>query len=288
MSHQGSIQTNINQFAIIGDLYDAKESVQTLTDLFTFSLLNFDVSAPRMSFQDTEQPLNDDDVLQMKATFPSPDKLERKLIREDTAIVDFACGTGLVMEKIAGYMPRGKYVGVDISKAMLSKFDAKGENLRSMYPDLEIQSMCGDIMDNDFDTSKLEKSADILICSLAFHHLHEYKKVAQKLKLFVKPGGWILIYDFYNEDNELPVSAELALRGVSRHGLSIEEMNDCLAEGCRNVSSAREFKVKLWQEKQFILSHCCLAITDNLDKYESRGDLYCVDCSVILGVAQVE
>lgn len=287
MSHENSIQTNINQFAIIGELYDSKESVQTLTDLFTLSLLDFDVEASRKLPEDTEQPLTNDQILKLTSQFPDPEALIRKLIHKDTCIVDFACGTGLVLEKIAPYIPQGKFIGVDISEAMLSKFNGRGEKLKSTYPDLTIQSVCGDIMDRLFDASKLEKSADVLLCSLAFHHLHEYKQVAQKLKTLVKPGGWIFIYDFYNEDNELPVSAALAARGVSRHGLSIDEMNDCFKDGCRNVSSAREFKVKLWQEEEFVLSHCCLAITDHLEQYEKKGDLYCVECSVILGVAQV-
>lgn len=288
MSHHESVQTNIDQFASLGDKYDSKETVQIVTDLFTMSLLDFDVSAPRKSLEDTEKLIKSDEVVQLKANFPSPDKLVRKLIHKDTTIVDFACGTGLVMEKIAPYIPQGKFVGVDISRAMLDKFDAKGEKAQAAYPDLQVLSVCGDIMDESFDTSKLVQSADVLLCSLAFHHLHEYEQVAQKLKTFVKPGGWIFIYDFYNEDNELPVSAELVARGVSRHGLNIEDMNNCLKEGCRNVSSTREFKVTVWQEKAFVLSHCCLEVAENLDRYESKGDLYYVDCSVILGVAQVE
>lgn len=288
MSHHGSVQTNIHQFASMGDAYDSKESVQIATDLFTMSLLDFDVSAPRKRFKDTEQLLTRDEILQLKTNFPSPDKLVRRLIHNDTSIVDFACGTGLVLEKIAPYIPQGKFVGVDISRAMLDKFDAKGEKAQAAYPDLHVLSVCGDIMDENFDISNLVKSADILLCSLAFHHLHEYEQVAQKLKTFVKPGGWIFIYDFYNEDNELPVSAELAARGVSRHGLNVEDMNNCLKVGCRNVSSTREFKATVWQEKAFVLSHCCLEVTENLDRYKSKGDLYCVDCSVILGVAQVE
>lgn len=288
MSHHHSIANNKKSFAVTGNLYDDKESVQTLTDLFTLSLLDFDVNASRKLFEETEQALELDNVDQLKQRFPLPEELQRKLIQPNSTIIDFACGTGLVLEKIAPYLAEGKFLGVDISDAMLSKFEAKAEKLKLKYPDLDVLSVCGDILDPSFDTSKLEKVADVLICTLAFHHLHDYDKVADKLKSFVAPGGWIFIYDFYNEDNELPISESLAADGVSRHGLSIEEMKACFAKGCRNVSSAREFKVKLWQESKFIMSHCCLTITENLSSFPKKGDSYLVDCSVILGVAQVD
>lgn len=287
MSHHNSLESNKKNFAELGKLYDSKKSIQVLTNLFAASLLTYNVDSPRKLLAETEEPLSDTKVAQLTRDLPLPHDLVRQLIKPTTSVVDFACGTGLVMEKIAPYMPQGKFVGVDISDAMLSQFDAKGKELSAKFPDLDVLSVCGDVLDPSFDTLALEKSADVLICTLAFHHLHEYGKVAEKLKSFVAPGGWILIYDFYNEDTELPLSAELVKRGVSRHGLSLDEMNGCFREGCTNVSSAREFKVTLWQEKAFVLSHCCLEITENLEKFPNDGDLYSVDCSVILGVAQV-
>lgn len=288
MSHHESIALNKKSFAVTGQQYDSKDSVQTLTDLFVHSLLTFDVAAPRKLAAETEDALDQEDVAKLMEKLDSPERLRRKLVSPECSIVDFACGTGLVMEKIAPYISKGKFTGIDISEAMLAQYDAKAEKLKTQFPDLAVRSLCGDIMDPAFDTSSLEKSADILICTLAFHHLHQYDKVTQKLKTFVKSGGWILIYDFYNEDNELPVAPELAARGVSRHGLSVEEMSACLRQGCSNVSSVREFKAKVWQEKAFVLSHCSLRITDNLDSYPCKDDCYYVGCSIILGVAQVD
>lgn len=273
-------------FASMGKLYDSKNSIQVMTDLFALLLLTYDVSEPRKPLSSTEEPLDSAKIAKLRADLPSPQELQRKLIKPDSTVVDFACGTGLVMEKIAPYISEGKFVGIDISGAMLAQFHEKLGKLKETFPNLQTSSVCGDILDESFDASTLENTADVLICTLAFHHLHEYAKVAEKLKTFVKPGGWMLIYDFYNEDNELPVLPELAKRGVSRHGLSLEEMNQCFEQGCENVSSAREFKVTVWQEKAFVLSHCCLEIAENLDNFARDGDLYSVDCSVILGVAQ--
>lgn len=288
MSHVDSIANNKKSFAVTGELYDEKESVQTLADLFTISLLQFDVDAPRKTFKDSDLAITTPDVIQLKRELALPHELERKLIHPNTKVLDFACGTGVVLERIAPYIAEGQFIGVDISDTMLSRFDEKAAHIKRKLPKLDVRSLCGDILDPNFDTSSLEKLADVLICTLAFHHLHGYEEVAAKLKTFVAPGGWILIYDFYNEDNELPILAELAGAGVSRHGLSIDEMNQCLEGGCTKVSSAREFKAQIWQEKLFIMSHCRQAITDNLSSFPNKGDLYCVDCSVILGVAQVE
>lgn len=286
MSHANSLENNKEVFDNLGKQYDDISAMQVMTDLFVHSLLTFDVEKPRKVPRESESALTEDDITEMKRNWPLPDELKRKLINPETTIVDFACGTGLVMEKIAPYISQGKFIGIDISEPMLSAFNGKAEKIRKSYSDLEIASLCGDVLDPRFDTGALNNSADVLICTLAFHHLHDYESVAKKLQEFVKPGGWILIYDFYNEDKEQPQLKNAMVGSVSRHGLTLSELSNCFS-GCKNVSSAREFKVTAWQEKTFIMSHCCEEITRNLEKLEKRGDLYSVDCSVVLGIAQV-
>lgn len=286
MSHANSLENNKQVFDNLGKQYDDISAMQAMTDLFVHSLLTFDVEKPRKLPGESELALTEDEIREMKRNLPFPNELKRKLINPETKIVDFACGTGLVMEKIAPYISHGEFIGVDISEPMLCAFNEKANKLRESFPDLEISSLCGDVLDPNFDTASLKKSADVLICTLAFHHLHDYESVAKKLQEFVKPGGWILIYDFYNEDKERPQLKNAMVGSVSRHGLTLSELSNCFS-GCKNVSSAREFKVTLWQEKTFIMSHCCEEITGNLENLEKRGDLYSVDCSVVLGIAQV-
>lgn len=283
MSHLQSVEANRKAFSSdLTDAYDGKSSISTLTTLFALSLLEFDVAAPRKTPEQTEQAIEAAEINDRYA------ELTKKL-QPGATIIDFACGTGLVAEKLAPFM-KGEVVGIDLSDTMLAKFDARSKQLTEKYPGFHMRSLCGDITESSFDVEPLKQYADILICTLAFHHIHAYYEVSQVLKSLVKPGGWIFIYDFYNEDLEntkLVHGGAHNDHGVAHHGLTIAEMNRCFADGCVNVSSAREFKVRVWQDEKFIQSHCTESVVEKLHKAPKKGDLYLVDCSVILGVAQV-
>lgn len=284
MSHQDSVNSNLEVFREKVKSYDTKPAIGILTDLFALSMLQFDVAAPRKSVAETEEPITES---QLPGLWEAINKGKRSsLIKEDTTIIDFACGTGLVAQKLAPYMPKGEIIGVDISQFMLDEFEAKGSALKTQYPDFKTSAVCGDVLDPSFDWSLVEGKADIVVCSLAFHHFHDYHAVCNALKRMAKPGGWLMIYDLYNEDQEPgAVTRELSL-GVSRHGLTLEELNLSLQEGCTNVSSAREYLVEAWQDRDFIDSHCCQDVIDNLQNAKQKDGMYLVNLSIVLGVAQ--
>lgn len=306
MSHHDSLTANREAFKSEAAAYDAKETIQAFSDMFAMSLLEFDVAAPRISAQDSEREWDAPLAAKKKAAFPGPNDLHRRLIHKDSRIIDFACGTGLVAGKLAPYIAEGHYVGIDISAAMLERFDAVAARAREEYPKLDMSSVCGDVLSDDFDASSLTASADVVICTLGFHHFHEYARIAEKLKTFVRPGGWIFIYDLYNEDNDLEpghsepghsepgntgagdtarVSTDAAAAGVSRHGLSLGEMARCLA-GFDHVSSVREFRAKVWEVRRFIDSHCRAEVRELLELLPRRGDLYQIGVSMVLAVGQ--
>lgn len=292
MSHHESITSNKTTFAHKGNTYDERNDIQTLTDFFAASLVQFDPAAQRKTARETETAITAEEV---RAGFTSlrPETLERKLIHPTTKILDFACGTGLVAEKIAPFVDAGQITGIDISDTMLDIYDARAARLEEKWPRMEMRSMCGDVLDPKLDTEALENWADVLICTLAFHHIHSVEAVAEVLKSFVRPGGYILVYDFYNEDLDGDtvevgaVPAGLGAKGVARHGLSTAELVRCLEKGCADVSVARETKVKLWLEEAFIRSHCRQALVNQLDTVPQRDGLYYMDTSVVLAVARV-
>lgn len=292
-NHQDSIAANKESFAHKGKVYDARDDIQTLTDFFAASLVTFDPSALRKTVDETETGLTAEEVHAQFAKL-TPHNVESKLIRPNTKIIDFACGTGLVGEKIAPFIAHGQFTGVDISDTMLDIFDARAARLEKKWPGLEMRSMCGDVLDPKLDTDALKDWADILICTLAFHHIHSVEEVATVLKSFVRPGGYIFVYDFYNEDlddaeqtNLGEVPEFLAKKGVARHGLSTAQLLRCFERGCADVSVAREAKVKLWVEDRFVRSHCRQSLIDQLDTLPQRDGLYYVDTSIVLGVARV-
>lgn len=280
MSHHRSVHSNVEHFKQDALAYDSKPTVQSMTDLFAMSLLQYDPASPPAPTE-----WDDDKIQQARARLPGPTELPRHLVRDTTRVLDFACGTGLVLEKVAPYMARGEFVGVDISPAMLAQFDARAAALVQQHPHLRARLVCGDILDPAV-AAPWRQWADVLVCTLSFHHIHDYGEVARVLKTLVRPGGWILIYDFYNEDVERAVLDEAAAKGVSRHGLSIQEMEQCLA-GCEHVSATPLFSAEVWEEPRFIESHCPEHIWSQMDKLPRKGDKYLVRTSILLGVAQV-
>lgn len=288
-THHDSVQANLALFAKLADSYDLKPFLQTLIRQFAVSLLTFDVNAPRKSLAQSEAPLDDGETDRAFANLPPPGSLRSLVVSSKMNIIDFACGTGILVETLAPYISESNIVGIDINQPMLAKFDERLALLKQKYPKLEMRSVCGDVLSDDFDKTGLTDFADLLVCTIAFHHVAAYDKVAEVLKTFVKPGGWIFIYDFYNEDvemfNNMTKEGEREL-AVSHHGIRASEMDACFQQGCVNVSSVREFRMKLWHEEAFIRGHCKQLIIDQLSTTPKKGDLYLVDCSVILGIAQ--
>lgn len=282
MNHQSFVEANKKNF---DNSYDQIPAMRVLSKIFASSIVNFDTSAPRKTLADTESPIDDEKAIEEFSQLH--DKIPGNILKPDSKVLDFACGTGLVAQQLCPFMPKGEYLGIDINELMLELYEEKAKVLQEKYPEFKMRSVCADIMDKDFDISSFENYADLLICTLAFHHIHDYHKVAEELKRMVKPGGWILIYHFYNEDLEKEeITRELQEKGMARHGVTVDEMNECLEKNCVNVSSAREMRVDLWQNEVFIESHCTEAVKQQLKSAPRKGELFLVPCSVILGIAQ--
>lgn len=96
-------------------------------------------------------------------------------------MLDLGCGYGwhsiYAMENGASSV-----VGIDISQNMLKV--AKEQTHFS-----EVEYICGAIEDMDFK----EESFDIVLSSLAFHYIKDYKELIEKINKVLKPNG-ILIF----------------------------------------------------------------------------------------------
>lgn len=96
-------------------------------------------------------------------------------------MLDLGCGYGwhsiYAMENGASSV-----VGIDISQNMLKV--AKEKTHFS-----EVEYICGAIEDMDFK----EESFDIVLSSLAFHYIKDYKELIEKINKVLKPNG-ILIF----------------------------------------------------------------------------------------------
>lgn len=106
----------------------------------------------------------------------------------DLKILEVGCGTGLLGSNFLD--EKNKILGIDTSIDMLSIFNLKFKddlNMRSQFLNLEEQ---------DLD----EKDFDLILSSMAFHHLRNPELVLKKLKGMISPGGLIAIVDLDEED----------------------------------------------------------------------------------------
>lgn len=103
-------------------------------------------------------------------------------------ILEVGCGTGLLGSNFLD--GKNKILGIDTSKDMLEVFDQKFKG------DLNIRSKFLNLEEQDLD----EKNFDLILSSMAFHHLKNPDMVLKKLKNLLSPSGLIAIVDLDEED----------------------------------------------------------------------------------------
>ncbi len=102
-------------------------------------------------------------------------------------LLDFGCGTGLLTEYFLE--SSSSLTGIDTSVGMLEKFNRrfqKQAHVKSLAINLEDASM--------------SESYDVIMSSMAFHHLKDPKKVLELFKKHLAPNGKIFIIDLDEED----------------------------------------------------------------------------------------
>lgn len=292
MSHQVAIDANIKAFHA-ADKYDARESMQMLSTIFTKTLLEYRQLpvGPLPVYGDSQKVkggITLDIILYDKsATDSSPIK-----------IMDFACGTGLVMEKLVPFLPdSSEIVGIDINQAFLDSFDSKVDRLSHKYPSISVSSKNLDILDpsnDDFVKSNLEGQFDKIYCTILYHHLHDYENVTEKLATFLKPGvGKLYIIDFYNEDVERLAKDQADSHAVQHMGgLKVGALTTALENaGLHRIEVAKQYEVNLWQQPGFIQNHCN---NETLNKWKNgqleskvdgvEGEVFLIKIGIIMAV----
>jgi tRNA (cmo5U34)-methyltransferase len=136
-------------------------------------------------------------------------------ITNNTKIMDFGCGTGLFGLELIG--ANQTLVGVDTSKGMLEVFDTKTQghsNISSKLVDLENESMEGEF--------------DLIVSSMAFHHLDDPAKMVHTLKSLLSENGSMAIVDLEKEDGTFHGNNEEA--GVKDYGFGNETIKAWAAD----------------------------------------------------------
>ena len=134
-----------------------------------------------------------------KRTFP---------LKNDLDILDFGCGTGLFgME----FLEKAKSItGIDTSDGMLEVFKSKVRNIPC------------ETFNVDIEKETINKKFDLIVSSMAFHHVENPRVAFNQLYSMLNNGGQIFIVDLEKEDGTFHPDPEKV--GVKHFGFSNEEI----------------------------------------------------------------
>ncbi|KAK0210155.1 S-adenosyl-L-methionine-dependent methyltransferase [Desarmillaria ectypa] len=158
---------------------------------------------------------------------------------ESTTLLDFACGAGLMSRQFVPYCK--SIVGIDISQGMVDQYNTRVHN--QGIPPEDMRALCIELKgeEGELDGSKF----DIVLCSMAYHHLPFPQETTKRLAFFVKPGGTLLVTDYQAEDNDtvLPnVHADIVAHKAGFNEEQMKEMFDgaeLVAFSLKNIISAK-------------------------------------------------
>ena len=130
-----------------------------------------------------------------------------------TSVVDLGCGPATVLSRLAERRPDLSLTGVDIDERILAIAQRRLPSVRFLQGSIDAVPL-------------EEKSADVVMTSMVFHHLKRaLKPVAfhEALRI-VKPGGRLLLCDFSTPTNRRGAWIVGGLgkleRGIARQGAS--------------------------------------------------------------------
>ena len=118
------------------------------------------------------------------------DAILEKIIydRENTHLMDFGSGTGLLTSQVAPYVR--KITTVDISASMN---EVLREKMDAMACEIEMREC-------DLVTTELEECYDGIISSMTIHHVEDVQALLRKFYRLLKSGGTIALADLDKED----------------------------------------------------------------------------------------
>ncbi|KAK4058887.1 hypothetical protein OIO90_000333 [Microbotryomycetes sp. JL221] len=138
----------------------------------------------------------------------------------DTTVLDFACGAGMVSEKIRPHVK--SIIGVDIAQQMVDTWNSRakeaGFDADNFYA-VQTDGLRDD--DEELDGKKF----DVVICTQSYHHFPDLDAITKALSRRLNPGGTLLVLDFDATLDDLLNGAEQAIKNnvAHKHGFARDE-----------------------------------------------------------------
>jgi len=109
-----------------------------------------------------------------------------KFVDNNTEILDFGCGTGLVSLNFCDKVKQ--IVGVDLSCEMVNIYNEKAKKI-----ECKAKAICEDV-------KNINSEFDIIVSSMVFHHIENIEEMLNVLSSKLKPNGKLFIADLFEED----------------------------------------------------------------------------------------
>lgn len=151
-------------------------------------------------------------------------------LNDTMTAVDFGAGTGLVTFEIAKRVKR--ITAIDSSVGMIDVIREKIENngvknVDAMFYDIEKDPAVID-------------AVDVIVSSMAMHHVKDIRKFAEKIYLMLKTGGQLAIADLEKEDGSFHDGNST---GVMHHGFDRNSLeSEFKSAGFSNIKFSTAFK----------------------------------------------
>ena len=110
----------------------------------------------------------------------------KNYISNDSKILDFGCGTGLVSLNFCGLAQ--EIVGVDLSPEMINIYNEKAKSINC-----NAMGICKDV-------KEILQKFDIIVASMVFHHIENIEEMLDTLYNRLTPNGKLFIADLAKED----------------------------------------------------------------------------------------
>ena len=110
-----------------------------------------------------------------------------------TRLLDYACGTGAVSRLLLPHV--ASIVGVDVSAGAVAEFNTAARN--QGLDEGEMRAVTADLVTGEGDVAALaDDRFDVVVCSLAFHHMPSPRETTAALARRLVPGGVFVCIDF--------------------------------------------------------------------------------------------
>lgn len=163
-------------------------------------------------------------------------------------LMDFGTGTGLFGLELIDIA--SSLTGIDTSEEMLNVFNKKAENfdnISSFKIDLETESFS-------------ENNYDLIISSMAFHHLNHPSEMIKKFKNILNSKGKIIVVDLEKEDGSFhPDNKKM---GVKHFGFSKEELQQWANESDISLSRLERIHSIEKNEREYGIFLCEFSISE--------------------------